>query len=120
MNDNEPLSGCVIAVSISNSPDMKELGLANEHLDDAMSEIARHLLAMEAHLVYGGDLRPKGYTELLVELAIRHRRDKDKEPVFTNYFPWPTHISLSAEEVKQRCEAVEGLARLIFLTAEGQ
>lgn len=122
MSSNEPLSGRVIAVSISRSPDMEVLGLAQEHLDDAMAEVARHLLAMGVRLVYGGDLRPKGFTELLVELAIRHRRDSDDQPehaVFTNYFPWPVHISLSAEKVRERCDAVEGLAELVFLTVDG-
>ena len=123
MSRNEPLSGRTIAVSISRSPEMKVLGLAQEHLDDAMSEIARHLLAMGANLVYGGDLRPTGFTELLIELAIRHRRNSDEQRpqvVFTNYFPWPVHINLSVEEVKQRCEVVEGLADLVFLTVDGR
>jgi hypothetical protein len=122
MSRNEPLSGRTVAVSISESPDMKVLGLAEEHLDDAMSEVARHLLAMGARLVYGGDLRPKGFTELLVEIAIRHSRDTDGRPaqaVFTNYFPWSVHVHLSAEELKQRREAVEGLAELVFLRADG-
>ena len=51
MSRNEPLSGRTVAVSISESPDMKVLGLAQEHLDDAMSEVARHLMAMGARLV---------------------------------------------------------------------
>jgi hypothetical protein len=33
-----------VAISISESPDMGILGLATEHLDDAMAEIARHIL----------------------------------------------------------------------------
>lgn len=122
MSQNEPLSGHVIAVSISHSPDMAVLGLAQEHLDDAMAEVARHLLAMGARLVYGGDLRPKGFTELLIELAVRHRPDSDDgvgQVSFINYFPWPVHVSLSPEEVRQRWEAVEGLAELIFLTVDG-
>jgi hypothetical protein len=123
MSLNEPLSGRVIAVSISQSPDMEMLGLAQEHLDDAMAEVARHLMALGARLVYGGDLRPRGFTELLIELAIRHRRDSDDQPeqaLFTNYFPWPVHIHLSAEELRERCDAVEGLAELVFLTLDGQ
>lgn len=102
---------------------MEVLGLAQEHPDDAMAEVARHLMAMGTRLVYGGDLRPKGFTELLIEPAIRHRRGTDDRPehaVFTNYFPRPVHVSLSPEEVNQRREAVEGLAELIFLTVDGR
>ncbi len=141
MSSNEPLSGRTVAVSISESPDMGVLGLAQEHLDDAMSEVARHLLAMGARLVYGGDVRPKGFTELLVEIAIRHSRDTGERPttdeqhatnerptrderpgqaMFTNYFPWPVHVRLSAEEVEERRRAVEGLAELVFLRADGR
>ena len=57
MSYQEPLSQKAIAVAISDSPDMAGLGLAPEHLRDAMAEIARHLLALGARLVYGGDLR---------------------------------------------------------------
>jgi hypothetical protein len=52
-----PLAGMRIGISISESPDMAVLGLGPEHLEDAMSEIARRLLACGASLVYGGDLR---------------------------------------------------------------
>jgi hypothetical protein len=121
MSRNDLLRGRSIAVSISESPDMKVLGLADEHLADAISEVARHLVAMGARLIYGGNFSPKGYTELLIELAIRHRRhDQSERGVFTNYFPWPVHITLSAEEVKYRCEAVKGLAELLFLTIDGR
>lgn len=39
----EPLAEHAIALSISDSDDMAVLGLAKEHLDDAMAEIARHI-----------------------------------------------------------------------------
>ncbi len=77
MTYQEPLSQKAVAISISDSPDMAVLGLAEEHLRDAMAEVARHLLAMGARLVYGGDLRAYGFTELLFELVARHRRDAD-------------------------------------------
>ena len=123
MSYQEPLSKHTIAISISESPDMAVLGLSEEHLNDAMGEVARHLLAMGAHVIYGGDLRPGGFTEVLFELVTRHRRDADLDDEqigVTNYFPWPVHVSLSDEEVKQRSEALSGVADLIFLTADGK
>ena len=66
---NAFLGGHTIALSISNSPDLAVLGLGKEHLDDAMTEIARHLIACGATLAYGGDLREGGFTELLFEIA---------------------------------------------------
>jgi hypothetical protein len=45
-----------IAVSISDSPDLAARGLGERHLCDVMVEVARHLIAAGATLVYGGDL----------------------------------------------------------------
>lgn len=123
MSYKEPLSHHSIAISISDSPDMAVLGLSDEHLHDAMAEVARYMLAMGARLVYGGDLRSGGFTEVLFELVARHRRDADlgdERVGVTNYFPWPAHVSLHPEEVKQRVEELHGVAELVFLTADGK
>lgn len=123
MTHKEPLSNRVVAISISDSPDMASLGLSSEHLTDAMAEVARYLMSMGARLVYGGDLRPGGFTLLLLELVERHRRDadpSDERISFTNFFPWPVHVSLSDEEVRQRAEATRGVAELVFLTVGGE
>src|SRR4051794_16706688 len=96
MTYQEPLSQKAVAIAVSESPDMAELGLAPEHLRDAMAEIARHLLAMGARLIYGGDLRTNGFTELLFELVARHRRDADVgdvRPAVVNYLAWPTYVT---------------------------
>jgi hypothetical protein len=123
MSYQEPLSQHSIAISISESPDMAVLGLSQEHLHDAMAEVARYMLAMGARLIYGGDLRPGGFTEVLFELVARHRRDADlgdERVGVTNYFPWPVHASLPSEEMKQRAEDLSGVAELVFLTVDGK
>ena len=123
MTNKEPLSDHIVAISISESPDMASLGLSSEHLTDAMAEVARYLMSMGSRLVYGGDLRPDGFTLVLLELVERHRRDADagdERVSFTNFFPWPVHISLSAEEVSQRVASASGVAELVFLTAGGE
>ena len=61
-----------IGISISDSPDMKALGLGNGHLRDAMTEVATYLLASGDDLAYGGDLRENGFTWTLFELASRY------------------------------------------------
>lgn len=123
MTQKEPLSNRVVAISISESPNMASLGLSSEHLTDAMAEVARYLMSMGARLVYGGDVRPEGFTLVLLELVERHRHDggaSGEQVSFTNFFPWPVHVSLSAEEVSQRAEIVSGVAELVFLTADGE
>lgn len=123
MTHKEPLSNRVVAISISESPDMAALGLSSEHLTDAMAEVARYLMSMGARLVYGGDLRPDGFTQLLLELVERYRRDaddSDERVSFTNYFPWPVHAGMSAEEITQRSEISSGVADLVFLMPGGE
>ena len=63
-----------IGISISDSPDMKALGLGDGHLRDAMTEVATYLLASGDDLAYGGDLRENGFTWTLFELASRYTR----------------------------------------------
>lgn len=122
MTYREPLSQKSVAISISDSPDMAALGLAPEHLRDAMAEIARHLLAMGARLVYGGDLRANGFTELLFELVARYRRDADvgdARPAVVNYLAWPVVISKTAAEIRGLVEDLAGLAELHLLDRDG-
>jgi len=122
MSYREPLSQMAIGVSISESDDLAVLGLAEEHLRDAMTEISRHMLAMGARLVYGGDLRDNGYTKLLFELVARHRRDADVgdiRPAIASYLPWPVHSMKSQEYLLGLCEDLEGLGELYCLDKEG-
>ena len=123
MTYREPLSQKAIGISISSSQDMDVLGLAEEHLRDAMAEVARHLLAMGARLVYGGDLREHGFTELLFELVARHRRDADVgdgRSAVVNYLAWPVHRSMQPETIQTVSQSLEGLAELHFLDDQGQ
>jgi hypothetical protein len=123
MSYQEALSQRVIAISTSDSPDMPALGLSDEHLKDAMAEIARHLLALGARLVYGGDLRAHGFTELLFELVARHRRDADDgdiRPAVINYLAWPVHIYMKAKDLERLSADLAGSAELICLTLDGR
>lgn len=123
MTYREALSQHVIAISTSDSPDMPALGLSEQHLRDAMAEIARHLLALGARVVYGGDLRANGFTELLFELVARHRRDADEgdeRAGVLNYLAWPVHIQKPVHELEQIQSDLKGAARLVLLDLQGQ
>jgi hypothetical protein len=122
MTYREALSQRVVAISTSESPDMPVLGLTDEHLRDAMAEIARHLLALGARLAYGGDLRTHGFTELLFELVARHRRDADEgdeRASVTNYLAWPVHIPKAAADLERYASDLAGSAELVLLTLDG-
>jgi hypothetical protein len=123
MTYQEPLSKMAIAISISESPDMAILGLGNEHLEDAMTEVARHLLALGARLLYGGDLRKDGFSNLLFELVTRHRRDADlgdNRVGVTNFLAWPVHIALSTETLDELSNGLKGTAELVCLSQDGR
>jgi hypothetical protein len=122
MSYREILDDRSIAVSTSDSPDMPGLGLQKEHLRDAMGEIAKHILALGAKLVYGGDLRAEGFSKLLFELAARYRRDTktpDKLGV-TNYLAWPVHILQKPEQLEKEALDLAGAAELRLLDLNGK
>jgi hypothetical protein len=103
MVEHQFLRGKKIAISISDTPDLGILGLSESHLRDAAIEVARYLVAAGAHLIYGGDLRAAGYTELLAEVVARHHRaSKGSEIAFTNYLPWPSYDGLTQDELEKR------------------
>jgi hypothetical protein len=115
------LAGRCIGISISECPDMAVLGLGVEHLQDAMAEIARHLIACGARLAYGGDLREGGFTELLFEIVDRYRSRKDEERILVeNYLAWPVHALSPLSKIESLGDALKGLAELVLLTVDGR
>ncbi len=122
MREREPLGRTTVAISISEPTGMDALGMGKEHLDDAMAEVARHLLALGARLLYGGDLRPGGFTRLLFDLVCRHRRNAelgDGRVGVANYLAWPVHASLPAADLRKLAGDLEGTADLVLLEQDG-
>src|SRR5690348_7989759 len=117
MPSARPLADRTIGISISESPDLSELGLSKLRLRDAMVEVARHLLVAGAHLVYGGDLRANGFTELLFELVARYwiPDSSDAMPPVTNYLPWPVHVGIAPPALEKRRSELKDVATLILL-----
>lgn len=92
------LDGKKVAISVSESPDAFTLGIGKAMFEDLSVELARHLLISGAHLVYGGDLRPGGFTELFKDLTYQYgiyEKDKMLRNYFTNYLAWPIYIGMS-------------------------
>ena len=108
----------VVSISISESPDMPVLGMSDQHLQDAMYEVATHLLANGADLAYGGDLRPGGFTELLFELLYRYRDGAGGGCNVTNYLAWPVHIRMAADDINRTVSGLKNI-RLRFIGRDG-
>jgi len=114
------LGGWSIAVSVSDSPDLSMLGLNERHLRDVMVAVARFFLAAGATLLYGGDLRALGFTELLFELVAGYRRDtKERRRAVANLLAWPVHIALSQEELDRRRNGLGDRGSVVCLSPDG-
>lgn len=97
------LAGRTIALSASPPEDLAQNGMGPEHLNDALGEITRQLLALGARLIYGGDLRAGGVTRMLFELAARYfppsvRKDT-YQPSIINVIPYLAHAELSLDDL---------------------
>lgn len=89
----------IIGISISESDDLNELGLSDAHLKDAMTEMARYVLAAGSSLAYGGDMRKDGFTRLMFDL-IKYYRNEEDMPArrFYSYLAWPISLTLTEED----------------------
>ena len=123
-----------IGISISDSPDMRQFGLGDGHLRDAMTDVATHLLSSGDDLAYGGDLRDGGFTQVLFELAARYTsatgvfvsyHHEDQEEVerlrrVVNYFAWPVHIQMTNDQLDSLADEVGDFAEVTLLDLEGE
>lgn len=71
MTTSKPLAGLRVAISVSDVPreELETRGLSESDVNRVFLELARRLLGLGATLVYGGDLRLRGFTRQLFDLA---------------------------------------------------
>jgi len=88
-----------IGISISNNEELGQLGFSDIHLRDTTIEIVRQLLISGAVIVYGGDLRKEGYTELFSDLSRQYRSINEPRKIhFINYFAYPIYCQITQEQ----------------------
>jgi len=117
------LSAKSIALSISEPEDLQERGLSMEHLNDAFAELARQLLALGAQLIYGGDIREGGYTELLFELVARYGTRGEQgpsRPAVVNVLPYPVHAPLHKDAIFSLEARFSEIGGLVYLGRRGE
>jgi len=91
------LSHKKIAISVSECEELEQLGFSDHHLKDISIEIARYLMVNGATMLYGGDMRNGGYTEIFRDLSHQYRHLGDKEFRFINYFPFPNSKAITMD-----------------------
>lgn len=94
------LKGKTIGISISESDNLNELGYGVAHLNDLIIEVARYIVSLGGKLAYGGDMRPKGFTELIFDLLAYYKADKELQPHerFYSYLAYPISTTLTDEK----------------------
>ncbi len=94
------LSRWRVGISVSESPDMEKLGIGGVHLEDAIVEFARFLLANGAALAYGGDLRARGFTKMLFQVAEAHNRTggSRRGERIADFLAWPLYLKKKLPE----------------------
>jgi hypothetical protein len=111
------LAGRAIALSVSDSEDLGALGLLQTHLQLALAELARVVYVSDGRLLYGGDLRPGGHTELLLQELTCYGR---KRGGLTLCLAWNVHrrTALPALEATDARLGLRG--QIVALDAGGQ
>lgn len=107
------LSDKKVAISVSENDELPSLGIGGEILKDLTVELTRHILKAGGHLVYGGDLRKDGCTELFKELSNQYgqKEKSDSDVVYIdNYLAWPLYNNLTLE---QKAEFLNSRIQLI-------
>mgnify|MGYP001276815627 CR=1 FL=1 len=89
-----------VAISISDSSEIENLGFSIAHQKNLITEITRFLIIHGSNLVYGGDLRQGGYTRLFSNLVYQYRPSNEVgKTFFKNYFSFPIHLNLKTTDV---------------------
>ncbi len=101
LTENINLKEKNIAISISESVDLPNLGIREEMFRDLIIELSRHILKANGRLLYGGNLTKGGYTELLKEMSSQYgQREKEEHDVFyiKNYLHWPIFNDVTLDQ----------------------
>lgn len=94
------LQGKSIGISVSDpaGEELINIGQSCAYLVQLSQDIARHLLARESTLIYGGDLREDGFTEFILnEAQALQARLRTNKIHIDNYIAWPIYKNDSAD-----------------------
>ncbi|MCY4136402.1 MAG: hypothetical protein OXG30_16045 [bacterium] len=116
LRPSNALDGLRLGISVSESADMPTLGLHPRHAELALAEIARSVLLLSGGLVYGGRIKPPGYTQFLLHEV---ERFGDRPEALTLCLAAPEHEKLTREELKNLNNMLATRGRVIRLTSDG-
>ncbi|WP_170973099.1 TIR domain-containing protein [Citrobacter sp. wls827] len=94
------IKGKKIGISISDieETELIKTGKRPDNLILLSQDLARHILSREATLIYGGDLRPDGFTSFLLDEAeVIQSRLKSRRIFIKNYISWPIYLNTNID-----------------------
>ena len=111
------LDGIKLGLSVSNSADLARLGLLPRHAELAIGEIARAVLIGGGSLVYGGRIKPSGFTQFLMHEVHRYGRGPQ---ALTLCLAAPEHQKLSRKKLYHFDRALQSKGNIIYLDPSGK
>jgi len=112
----DALAGAMVGLSVSESADLARLGLRPSHCRLAVVEIARAVLLAGGTIVYGGDLRPGGFTTLLLDEVRSYAHGRAALRVCLSA---DAHHGLTEAQVDDVDRRLGADARLVLVDADG-
>jgi hypothetical protein len=103
----------LVAISVSDSPDLGRLGLLERSLHQTVAALATRLVCRGARIVYGGNLNQKGYTYQLypaIAQAYATAALRSARPPFVHYVA--AYLAQDPAEVAAHLKAVGGFAEV--------
>lgn len=113
----DALRGVRVGISVSDNDDLGRLGLTAAHAEQAVGEVARAILIAGGSLVYGGRVKPSGFTQYLMHEIRRYGRDH--APALTLCLAAPEHLKLSYSELDDIDRTIGTRGRIVCLDPEG-
>lgn len=114
---SDALAGAKVGISVSESADLGRLGLRASHCRLAVVELARAVLLAGGTIVYGGDLRPEGFTTLLLDEVRSYAHGRAALLVCLSADVHHSLTNAEADEIDRRLGAD---ARLVFVDTHGR
>lgn len=116
LRPSNALDGLRLGISVSASADLPMLGLHPRHAQLALAEIARSVLLLSGRLVYGGRIKPPGYTQFLLSELERYGDHPDS---LTLCLAAPEHETLTVKELKGLNNKLQTRGRVVCLSPSG-
>jgi hypothetical protein len=113
----DALAGRRVGLSVSQSADLETLGLSERHCRLVVAEVTRAILLAGGTVVYGGRLKPEGYTRVLLDEIQRFKEGTASVEIV---LAEPEFQATSAEVLDETMQRLGTLGALRFVSHDGQ